>query len=98
MKFTEEDGIISAAEARLRSIDGTEDSQQRESIRMAMEYIKRSSYYGHRVTVLLRLPEWQSLKTFPETQKMFEDWGYEIRETEHVEPSSNKTYSWYISW
>lgn len=50
MRFTEEDKILTATQARARSVDGTEDSLIREPVREAMAYIRRSSLYGYNET------------------------------------------------
>jgi hypothetical protein len=100
MKFTEEDGIIPAYHALYRSHHGVEDSLDREDIRTIMGYIKRSSGYGYRETLIMSQHRIISQVVIEEIEKL----GYTIKC--EVRPHWNEKsaqrgmvqYDWRISW
>jgi len=100
MKFTEEDGIIPASLALYRSHHGVEDSLDREDIRTIMGYIKRSSGYGYRDTMLMSHHRPISQTVIDEIEKL----GYTIKcdTRPHWDDDRAKRglvqYDWRINW
>lgn len=97
MRFTEEDGIITAEEARERSSLGTDDSLVREAVRDVMTYVKRSSYYGFRSTTLILNYQIPS----DLVRKEIEALGYTLEYKEsYWQPRKDKiiNYDWTIYW
>jgi len=94
MKFTEDDGIITAKQATKRSQNGTEDSLTREAVRGIMAYVKRSSEYGYWNTTI-----WNNPVMSDEIKDILTDLGYKF----YFKPCGTSRpdwvrWDWIISW
>ena len=98
MKFSKEDEIITAEEARDRSEIGREDSIIRENIRDIMRDIKQKSFYGYRI-----LTKWVYLVGDEEFKKIkieIVKFGFKIKlkETKKTNLSNRFNYIIDIQW
>ena len=94
MKFTKEDKIITAKEARERSALGSEDSVVREAIRAIMMKISYKAYYGYRVithNIHLKKDE-----EFKKITKEVEKLGFKINLTSTSKTSLSSIYDYMV--
>ena len=95
MKFTEEDQIITAEEAKKRSAVGQEDSLIRESIREIMSEIKQRSYYGYRaITHWVRLREDKEFETIKKEVKKL---GFKIKLTDTEKTATPNRFNYVVN-
>lgn len=80
MQFRDEDGVVTASEARRRSSIGKDDSTQRWLVRRIFEEIKHRSYFGHNFYLLNNPHDCKTFEKFPILKKTLEALGYEVEE------------------
>ena len=106
MKFTKEDGIITAKEATERSKSGIEDSTVREQVRIAMVRVKRISSYGYNKIEGRTFIGHSKLED--KTIEILEYFGYSVSQFVDISSTNfnrnggfnkNKVeYKWIIAW
>ena len=95
MRFGDEDNVLTATEALVRSFNGFDDSKDREMIRQIMKRIKYSSFYGHRQVSIRGLDVPMSDKVKDALKSL----GYRFHETERSRSVGLKSiYSFDIEW
>ena len=96
MKFSEEDGILTAAQARARTTYGVEDSIVREELREIMAKIKIQSGYGYPLCFI----SFQSRHINPAVREQLEKIGYKVESEPHEHKGINgrTEYQWEIDW
>ncbi len=98
MKYTKEDGILTAEEAKTRSKNGQEDSMVRESIRSAMADIREKSCYGYRITT-----NWIHIRNDKEFKKIKDEiqklgFKVKLKDTEKTPTPDRFNYIVDIQW
>ncbi len=98
MRFTEEDDILTADEARDRSKLGLEDSKIREGIRAIMGDIKHLSYYGLRaINHTIRLKNDEEYKKIKEEVEKL-GFKFKLKDTEKSSLPNFFNYIVDIQW
>lgn len=99
MLFTEEDGILNAVQARLRSESTADDSIRREAIRKIMNYVRLSSGYGYTKSRIMGISPLESLTKNPDIKEIIENLGFQISEsTDDTYGGQGQRFTWDISW
>lgn len=91
MRFSEEDGVLSAAQARARTTVGVEDSLIREEMRSIMALIKQRSGYGYSNAYVIA----QRRRVNDQVVLLLDHYGYKVKSELR---EGTVYYDWVISW